>query len=222
MEFVAIILQGLITGGLLTLSFGAGFFALIQTSINRGPRKALFIAYGALISDFFFIAFAVFATSFVSTEIMRHARAIRIAGLLVFLFIGVRTILKSAKMITSSENEESGITYYLVKGIIINTMNPMVILTWIGIAMYLESAMEYEILEMVIYFMAVLLATFVTQLGICYAAHRIRLILSEKLLHRVNVVIGVIFIAMGVFIFMSAGNPQKGVEGAKRYLQHEH
>ena len=55
MSISNIILQGLITGIILTLSFGAGFFALVQTSILRGYKKGLLIALGAILSDTLFI-----------------------------------------------------------------------------------------------------------------------------------------------------------------------
>jgi len=62
MEILGIVAKGLITGLILTMSFGAGFFALVQTSITRGVRKGLLIALGAVISDAIYIFMALFAT----------------------------------------------------------------------------------------------------------------------------------------------------------------
>jgi threonine/homoserine/homoserine lactone efflux protein len=50
--------KGIFTGTILTMSFGAGFFALIQTSINRGVKQGLLIALGTLLSDIFIFSFA--------------------------------------------------------------------------------------------------------------------------------------------------------------------
>lgn len=103
MSTTNIIIQGLFTGIILTLSFGAGFFALVQTSIVRGYQKALLIALGAIVSDTLFIGISVFATSFISEELPKYAQTIKAIALVAFLFLGIRTILKSSKLIKSSD-----------------------------------------------------------------------------------------------------------------------
>ena len=57
-------LYGLIAGILLCLTFGTVFFALIQTSIERGYRSGVQIALGVVASDAFFIFTAIFGTAF--------------------------------------------------------------------------------------------------------------------------------------------------------------
>ncbi len=76
-----IILQGLFTGIILTFSFGAGFFALIQTSISRGVKKGIMISVGSIISDSMYIYFSLFATSFISNELPKYKYPIKLAGL---------------------------------------------------------------------------------------------------------------------------------------------
>ncbi|MEZ4902445.1 MAG: LysE family transporter [Spirosomataceae bacterium] len=61
-------LYGLFTGILLCLTFGTVFFALIQASIERGPRSGVQIALGVVVSDAFFVFTAIFGTSFLPNQ----------------------------------------------------------------------------------------------------------------------------------------------------------
>jgi threonine/homoserine/homoserine lactone efflux protein len=63
--------KGIFTGTILTMSFGAGFFALIQTSISRGVKQGLLIALGTLLSDIFYIFICLFATELCFTRIAK-------------------------------------------------------------------------------------------------------------------------------------------------------
>lgn len=48
-------INGLVFGLIFLLSLGPAFFALIQTSIQQGFRKAIFFALGISISDILFV-----------------------------------------------------------------------------------------------------------------------------------------------------------------------
>ncbi len=218
MELINIIIQGIIAGIILTVSFGAGFFALIQTSITKGIRKGILIAVGNIISDTLFIGMAVFATSFISEELVKYSKQVKIAGLIAFLILGLRTIVKSSKVKTTTETGEKKAIYYVSKGFLLNTVNPLVLLSWIGISAYLESTLLYGLPELALFFASVLVSVFSTQLAICYSSHKIKNYLSEKFIHRVNILVGVIFICMGFIIYFSNGSTQQGMEKAQQFL----
>lgn len=218
MSISNIILQGLITGIILTLSFGAGFFALVQTSILRGYKKGLLIALGAILSDTLFIGISVFATSFVSEELPKFASTIKAVALVAFLFLGIRTILKSSKLIRSSDQGGRPNYFYVSKGFILNIVNPLVLITWLGITLYLESTLQYGVKELAVFFAMVLLGTFGSQSAVCIFSHKIKAYLSDQFIHRMNIVIGVLFIIIGLFIFLNNGNTELEIEKAKDLL----
>jgi L-lysine exporter family protein LysE/ArgO len=218
MSISNIILQGLITGIILTLSFGAGFFALVQTSILRGYKKGLLIALGAILSDTLFIGISVFATSFVSEELPKFASTIKAVALVAFLFLGIRTILKSSKLIRSSDQGGRPNYFYVSKGFILNIVNPLVLITWLGITLYLESTLQYGVKELAVFFAMVLIGTFGSQSAVCIFSHKIKAYLSDQFIHRMNIVIGVLFIIIGLFIFLNNGNTELEIEKAKDLL----
>lgn len=214
-----ILIQGIFTGILLTISFGAGFFALVQTSITRGYKKGLLIAVGAIIGDALFIGASVFATSFVKDELPSYSKAIKLVALVAFLVLGIRTILKSSKVQNPNEQGNRPDYFYISKGFILNMVNPLVLLTWLGITIYLESTLKYSLGELLLYFTFVMIGTFSSQMGICVFSHKIKKYLSDLFIHRMNIVVGVLFIAIGLALFFSNADPSSEMERATEMLK---
>lgn len=218
MSALQIIIQGTITGAVLTLSFGAGFFALVQTSITRGYKKGLLIASGAIISDSLFIFISIFATSFISEELPKYADTIRLLALIAFLGLGIYSISKSGTVKSNTDQAPKPNYLYVSKGIILNILNPLVLVTWLGITLFLESNLKYSSLDLFIFFLAVLVATFGSQTAICYFSHKIKNYLSTAFIHRMNITIGILFIIVGLVIYFNAGNAEVDMEQAKDLL----
>jgi L-lysine exporter family protein LysE/ArgO len=218
MALTQIIIQGLITGIILTMSFGAGFFALIQTSLLRGYKKGLFIALGAIICDTIYIGISIFSTSFVSEELPKYAQQIKSLALVAFVGLGIRTIVKSSKIVNSSDQGGKPNYYYITKGFILNIVNPLVLITWLGITLFLESSLNYNLAELLLYFTAVLLATFASQSAICVFSHKIKNYLSDGFMHKLNIFIGILFILIGLVLFFQTGDTGMEIEKARNLI----
>lgn len=218
MGILGIIAKGLITGLILTMSFGAGFFALVQTSITRGVRKGLLIALGAVISDAIYIFMALFATGFISEELPKYDKFIRIGAMLAFLAIGIRTIYKSSKILNEGVIENKSTFYFISKGFLLNKLNPMILITWLGITAFLRSSLQYHLIELIVFFGAVMLSVFATQAFICYSSGKIKRLLSEQFIHRLNIITGILFIGLGILIYFSGGSTGESIEKAKDLL----
>lgn len=184
-----------------TLTFGTVFFSLIQTSLKRGLRKSLFIAAGVLLSDTFYITIAVFGSTFITEGMHQYDHIIRITGFVFLVILGIRSIIKKehASQEESSPAEKKDILYAL-KGIMLNSINPMVLVAWLGVATYVETVNRFAFNQVLIFFSVVLATMFTTMLGICYFAGKLRHILSPENMHRLNVFSGVVFIIFAVVI----------------------
>jgi len=201
MEIIEPIWKGLITGLLFTLTFGTVFFSLIQTSIRRGHRKSIFIAIGVVISDAFYISIAVLGSSFIVDEIHHYDNLIRGIGFSFLAFLGIRSIVKHEKM-NSEENpeQEKSDILYVMKGIMLNSINPMTLIAWLGVTAYVETANQFNMDQVLLFFAVVLGMMFTSMFGIIYFAGKLRNILSEKNLHRLNIFSGIIFLVFSIVI----------------------
>lgn len=201
MEIIEPLWKGIVTGILFTLTFGAVFFSLIQASVQRGLKKALFIAAGVVISDAFFIGVAVLGSTFISDEMHKYDMQIRIIGFVFLLILGIRSLVKKDKdhrndnTLTDKRN-----IIYLAKGIMLNSINPMILISWVGVTTYVKTTTSFEIDRLIFYFLVVLATMFFTMLGICYFAGKLRNVLSPENLHRLNIGSGLVFIVFAVLI----------------------
>ncbi|MCU0441066.1 MAG: LysE family transporter [Bacteroidia bacterium] len=201
MEVIEPIWKGLVTGLLFTMTFGTVFFSLIQTSIKRGLNKALFIAAGVVLSDAFFIAVAVLGTSFVAEEMKRFDVEIRFVGFVFLTILGVRSLLKKEKDHT---NDEAPVAkkdvLYVMKGILLNSINPMILISWMGVTTYAKTVIGFSLNQIVLFYCFALLTMFATMFGISYFAGKLKHILSATNLNRVNNASGLVFLGFAVFI----------------------
>ncbi len=193
--------KGIVTGLLFTLTFGTVFFSLIQTSVKRGFNKAIYIAMGVLLSDAFFIAVSLWGTSFVADEMHKYDMQIRIVGFIFLVFLGIRSIIKKEVDHTNdAAPTERKVILYFIKGAMLNSINPMVLISWMGVVTYVETAIKFDHNNTLFYFMVVLATMLATMIGIVYFAGKLRHVLSAKNMHRLNVFSGIIFIVFALVI----------------------
>ncbi len=87
-----IILKGIITGSFLSIFVGATFFMLIETSMTRGFRAALWFDLGVLLCDAAIIAVVYFFTAWINNTLV-HNTYFNLAGGIVFMGFGINYIL---------------------------------------------------------------------------------------------------------------------------------
>ncbi len=197
---IEIISKGIFTGTILTLSFGAGFFAVIQTSINSGIRKGLLVASGTLLSDIMYIIVCLFATSFVSNELQKLETEIRIVGCVALIIMGIHTYRKHQNTESNIDTSQTKGIFYILKGFMLNKINPLIIVTWLGIVAYVESSLQFSNNDIAIYFSFVILSIMMNQFFICYSATKLKKILSDATLTKLNHLVGIIFMIVAVVL----------------------
>lgn len=201
MEILEPVWKGLITGVLFTLTFGTVFFSLIQTSIKRGLTKALFIAAGVLLSDAFFIGVSVLGTTFIADEMHKYDMEIRMVGFLFLAVLGIRSIVKKEVDHTNdAAPTERKNVLYAIKGVMLNSINPMVLISWMGVTTYVETVTKFNFSQVFLFFVIVLITMFSTMFGIAYFAGKLRHVLSARNMHRLNIFSGIVFLVFALVI----------------------
>ena len=61
-------IDAIVFGFILSFSFGPIFFILLETSITRGIKQAVFMDFGVIVSDLLFFSLAYFGASKIATE----------------------------------------------------------------------------------------------------------------------------------------------------------
>lgn len=197
-------LYGLIAGVLLCLTFGTVFFALIQTSIERGYRSGVQIALGVVASDAFFIFTAIFGTAFLP-QINHFDKWVGAVGISFLVILAIGNFLKvptlEPKTYTDDRSRRRSHLKYFFKGVALNALNPINFMSWAAIATYLRTKGRYDLSEMIMFFSMSLIGVGATESALAVYAHRLRGLLTIKVIHYINIATGLVFLGVAAKLF---------------------
>lgn len=194
--------DALLAGGLLGLVLatliGPVFFLLIDTSIKKGFRVAVWLSAGVLLSDAFYIAITYFSSTALAFMKL-YGREIGCGGGLLLMGFGLFNMLKKPHVrAVDLELPASNLhpTVDLAKGFMMNVLNPFVLLFWLGVAGGITARAVWSAMQILVFYTAALITVLGTDLLKAWLAVRLKKLLRPGVLHTINRLSGV-----GLFIF---------------------
>ena len=118
----------------LAVTPGPGVFAVLGRSLNSGFKKALFLIAGIVTGDLLYLSFALNGLTWLAQNVNGLFTAVRIAGGLYLIFLGVKAFLSTPAAedgknpAEESEKENRSPLACYIEGLIITLSNPKVIL----------------------------------------------------------------------------------------------
>jgi threonine/homoserine/homoserine lactone efflux protein len=195
-----IILNGIITGLLLSVLVGATFFMLIETSMTRGFKAALWFDTGVVLCDTMLITLVYFFTSWINDTIVRN-EYFKIAGGIVFMAFGINYILSRKR--NNAEPVAMALNLRLfLNGFLINLMNPSVILFWLGTMAITLSNFKYSGRETVVYYSAAVITMTLFDILKAYFAYKISHFINDRILRAIYIFSGVLMFILGLYIIL--------------------
>jgi L-lysine exporter family protein LysE/ArgO len=196
------LLYGLLAGIALCFTFGTVFFSLVQNSVDNGYRSGIKIAFGVFICDLIFVFFAIFGTSLLP-EIEGFEKWVAGIGIVFLLILGGMNLFKGQPQIAYPKTRLGNFMYYFTTGFLLNGLNPVNFISWVTIAGYLRSTLNYDLNEVIIFFSASVLSVFGTESLIAVFAHKLKRLFTPRTVTIFNKVTGVVFIFIALQIFYS-------------------
>lgn len=194
------ILQGILTGLLLSSLIGATFFMLIETSMTRGFRAAIWFDLGVVLSDAVMICGTYYFASWITNTII-HSEFFSITGGIAFMAFGVNYLFTRRKPEPETIKMNRNIRLFM-NGFFINLMNPSVILFWLGSVAFSLNTFKHNGQETFIYYLAALMVMASIDILKAYFAFRLSGLIHSNLLRMFYVFSGILLIGLGLwFIF---------------------
>lgn len=190
---------------------GPVFFVLLETSIRRGVRAALFFDLGVLISDVVYILIAyVFYSEVSALTSGESSGLLKIIGGILFMIYGVITYFKKLKEMKVDAvgkiiQNTGDYAILALKGFLLNIANPMVIFYWFSVMTLAakESGSEEGGNGSMFFFLTIILVTFfAVDLLKIFGAKKLRPMVTDKLLIALNHLIGIVFVIFGIVLFI--------------------
>ena len=130
--------KGVVLGMSLSILVGPLLIAIVQTSIEQGRKAGLMVGAGIWLSDILFIATVYFGISSIQkiTEWEGFEMSMGVVGGMVLALFGLGTIFAKAPDADAWEQcklEQAATWKLLLKGFLINTLNPFTFFFWISV-----------------------------------------------------------------------------------------
>lgn len=188
---------------------GPAFFLLIETSIRKGIKPAIYFDLGVFSSDLLYILIAYLFFHEISHLLDgSHVFIFKAIGGLIFIAYGIMSLKgKVGKTSNNADkNIESGVGVGFwgnyIKGFVLNFANPMIILYWLSvITIGIEKNRSLFGIDPVVIYMATILITFFSiDMIKIVAAKKLQPFVTPSLLKNINRFIAVIMIGFGIVL----------------------
>ncbi|MEN9523266.1 MAG: hypothetical protein RL065_1643 [Bacteroidota bacterium] len=192
------LLKGFLLGLVLMLSVGPAFFAVIDTSINKGFKTALYFTFGVWLSDITYIVL----TNIGATQLLtQRITAVYFIGGAVLLTIGMIMFFKKQKdEVEHVEVKKGDLVKSFGKGWLINTTAPGVILFWAAAAVHVQNE-EFAVNQKIAFFVAAVSIVVSTDIGKAYSAQKLKdQWLKPSVIHLVNKLSGIGMLIFGTYM----------------------
>jgi threonine/homoserine/homoserine lactone efflux protein len=202
------VLKGMALGLVIAIMIGPVFFFIINTSIKKGFSPAALAAIGVMLSDAFFISLAYFGSS-VLLYLNEHREAASITGGIIICLYGVFLIIRQARVSARSlelPEEKSKQAIFLLKGFLLNSINPSVLLFWMVVAGTIPVKEQYSHAETITFYSCTLLTILSTDFLKAWSAMRLRNLVTVKFLVWMNRIAGTLLMVYGISMVVKALN----------------
>jgi threonine/homoserine/homoserine lactone efflux protein len=197
--------EGIIIGLTMAVMLGPAMFALLQTSIHRGTKAGVILAFGIFLSDFFIVVCSYLGAA----QLLNQGKKSLVVGLIggtILIIYGIVTFTKKVQISDSNnlleQRREPGPWTFLVKGFFLNFANPFVWFFWFTVMMGISGTYGSEFSAVGALFSGVLLTIFSTDVLKVFIAGSIKKYLTIKLLNFVNYAVGILLVVFGIILII--------------------
>jgi threonine/homoserine/homoserine lactone efflux protein len=199
-----IAVQGIKVGLVLTFLIGPVFFTILQTSIERGFWNGVSVALGVSFSDTLSVIICYLGASQILYNDDLQIYLAYGGGALIIGFGLYNVLIKSRRNADQVSIEVTGKKHrYFIKGFLLNTLTPMVLLFWIGTLSFATLELGYtQRNEFIIFFGCVLVTVLCTDIAKAYLAGKLRTLITPRLIKIINVALGIALIIFGIRLIL--------------------
>ncbi|MGK7397595.1 MAG: LysE family translocator [Candidatus Cyclobacteriaceae bacterium M3_2C_046] len=199
------LINGLAFGLVLAFFIGPVFFALIQTSIQRGFVAGVGMALGVCISDSIYLWLSYLGVS----QLLNNDSFklfLSLGGGLILLSFGLFSLLKPspAQQKIARANNNNTLMRQILRGFLLNGINPSVLLFWIGVVSLVSVEYKYKGYDIYVFFAAILITVLTTDILKSYLAIRLRSLFTTRLILNINRIVGLALIIFSLRLFYFA------------------
>ncbi len=197
------LLKGLAIGLYLSVAVGPVIFAIIKTSIRYGHKAGYAFVAGVSASDIFMVLVGNLAAEMVQ-GLLKFKMELAIGGGILLIVMGLITIVLKKEPKAGDDHDVAAKldhkNYFGIslQGFFMNTLNPGPIFLWLSWCTYFANVMTIQ--QRFIIFTTCLLFVLSSDILKVLLAGKLREKLTQKAMHKINIISAIILIVFGLFI----------------------
>lgn len=207
-------------GFLLAFAIGPVFFTLIETSITKGVKAAIFFDLGALFSDVLFIIIAFYSTSQILVKV-KDDPGLLIFGGVVLIAFGVISYIRTAKSFIKIVREHYSVETkknhggLFLKGFLLNFVNFGVLAGWIATIIIAQAITTHKN-GVLLFLSTVMITLFLTDLLKIFLAKKLKSNLTPRFIIKTKKLVSILIIGFGILLLLQGVFPDRIQKGMKK------
>ena len=205
-EFLPAVFLGLI----LSFTIGPVFFTILEISVSKGFKAAVFFNLGVVFSEIVFFAIAYASTSSLLESIQENP-SWKVLGGVLLTFYAVVTFFgmyqnkeKTEEFSFDNDKASPNLFKNVIRGFLLNIINFAVLVFWILIVANYGPEFKETKYKLVIFFSVIVGTYFSIDLGKIYLAQQLKKSLTKNVINKIKVAVNTIILIIG-FVLMFKG-----------------
>lgn len=202
-EFIPAILLGIV----LSFTIGPVFFTILEISVSKGFKAAVFFNIGVVFSEIVFFAVAYASTSNLLNSIQENPSWKILGGVLLAFYAGI-TLLgmyqnkekKEQQNLFKSPPPSPNLIKNLIKGFGLNIINFAVLVFWILIVANYAPGFQDSQYKMIVFFLVIVGTYFTIDLGKIYLAQQLKTSLTDSVITKIKLIVNAIILIIGLVL----------------------
>lgn len=208
------ILFGLFLG--LIINMGPAFITLVQTSLDRGFRQAVWFAFGVVLNDALVISLCILTSFEVTLKSQNQVHLFSIGAGIILLLFGIYTFCrkvkekegyldeKSEQIVKNMEKKPAWFVYF-GKGFVLNILNPFVWLFWFSSVALIAGNMGGRKINTVVFFSLVLGVSVTLDVLKSWGAAKLKQFFNAERTTLMNKFAGIFLMCFGLYFIVFRG-----------------
>lgn len=202
-EFIPAILLGIV----LSFTIGPVFFTILEISVSKGFKAAVFFNIGVVFSEVVFFAVAYASTSNLLNSIQENPSWKILGGVLLAFYAGITLFgmyqnkeKKEQQNLFKSPPPSPNLIKNLIKGFGLNIINFAVLVFWILIVANYAPGFQDSQYKMIVFFLVIVGTYFTIDLGKIYLAQQLKTSLTDSVITKIKLIVNAIILIIGLVL----------------------
>ena len=199
-------LPAIFLGIILAFTVGPVFFTILEISVSKGFKAAVFFNIGVVFSEIVFFAIAYASTSSLLESIQENPSWKILGGVLLSFYAGITLLGMYQNKADEGQysfdpgSDSPNVIKNMVRGFLLNIINFAVLVFWILIVANYGPGFQDTEYKMFLFFLTIVGTYFLIDLGKIYLAQQLKSSLTRSVVTKIKIAVNSVILIIGIVL----------------------